>query len=240
MKILNPYGIIFITGGSNLVPDDDGSVLYRYAQIIVPIHHPEDRHNARIRIIPDRPGMLEYTFGAFSHALSSVIEISSVQSAIENSIQEQNEGNNEYREKWWDERVDRMEVLLGMEYEGEGATNQTVTAYLMLPNEVAVNGRSSQSFQPMIGSNMTWQSEIFSEPLPRRNGELHRHYGYVERSQVVNNDGAVGTRVFPIGDGVRRVTEQRKKPTRMTAKEVKDANEARVKGRSPPRGTGGN
>jgi hypothetical protein len=40
---LNPHGIIFLTGGTNIAPADHGLVSYRYAQIIVQLHHPMDR-----------------------------------------------------------------------------------------------------------------------------------------------------------------------------------------------------
>ena len=59
---------------------------------------------------------------------------------------------------------------------------------LMRPVNVGSNHRPSLSI-PMTGSNITWQNDSFRGILPNRNGELHRHYGYVKRTQVIDEAG---------------------------------------------------
>lgn len=239
---LNPHGIIFLTGGTNIAPADHGLVSYRYAQIIVQLHHPMDRLNLGLRFI--NPTTLQYTYGAISHSFSSGEELSNVQSAIESSIEEQNGGNTEFKSRY-DERVDRMLVILGTEDNKDHVVGKSGNVLLKLPHEVVANVGSNRRPSlsiPMTGSNITWQSELH----PNRNGELHRHYGYIKRSLIIDDAGTEDTSydfyaawIFPIGEGVRTTTEQKKTPTKRTQKEIQDAHKARVAARkSPPRGGG--
>ena len=240
---LNHHGIIFLTGGTNIAPADNGGLVsYRYAQIIVQLRHPKDRLHLGLRFI--NPTTLQYTFGAISNSFSSGEELSNVQSAIESSIEEQNGDNTEFKSRY-DERVDRMLVILGTEDNKDHVVGQLGTVLLQLPQEVVANVGSNRRPSlsiPMTGSNITWQSELH----PNRNGELHRHYGYIKRSHIIDDAGTEDTSydfyaawIFPIGEGVRTTTEQKKTPTKRTQKEIQDAHKARVAARkSPPRGGG--
>lgn len=100
----------------------------------------------------------------------------------------------------------------------------------MRPVNVGSNHRPSLSI-PMTGSNITWQNDSFRGILPNRNGELHRHYGYVKRTQVIDEAGTEDmcydyhvSWIFPIGEGVRTTTEQKKKPAKKTPKEIQKGN----------------
>ena len=241
---LNPHGIIFLTGGTNIAPADNGGLVsYRYAQIIKQLHHPKDRLDLGLRFI--NPTTLHYTYGAISNSFSSGDELSNVQSAIESSIEEQNGGNTEFKSRY-DERVDRMLYILGTEDNKDHVVGKSGNVLLKLPHEVVANvgsNRRPNLSVPMTGSNITWQNELH----PNRNGELHRHYGYVKRTHIIDDDGTEGTSydfyvawIFPIGEGVRTTTtEQKKMPTKRTQQEIQDAHKARVAARkSPPRGGG--
>jgi len=241
---LNPHGIIFLTGGTNIAPADNGGLVsYRYAQIIKQLPHPKDRLDLGLRFI--NPTTLQYTYGAISNSFSSGDELSNVQSAIESSIEEQNGGNTEFKSRY-DERVDRMLYILGTEDNKDHVVGKSGNVLLKLPHEVVANvgsNRRPNLSVPMTGSNITWQRELH----PNRNGELHRHYGYVKRTHIIDDDGTEGTSydfyvswIFPIGEGVRTTTtEQKKTPTKRTQQEIQDAHKARVAARkSPPRGGG--
>jgi hypothetical protein len=59
-----------------------------------------------------------------------------VQSAIESSIEEQNDGNTEFKSRY-NERVDRMQVILGMEDNRDNVVGKRVSVFLKLPHEAS-------------------------------------------------------------------------------------------------------